>query len=191
MQVRTTLLALSIALGSSLAYAEDANQQDAKSAAERREDINTKAKKTLDELYAKHPAVKQQLAKATGYAYFQTGGFQAIFFGAGGGEGYATSGGKKVYMEMVQGKVGLGLGAKDTREVWIFTSKAAYNKFVEHGWAAEGEATAAAKMGDSGGQFTGAKQIAKDVYVYQFTENGLTAEATVTGSKYYKAKSLN
>ncbi|MBY0446652.1 MAG: hypothetical protein K2Q15_15765, partial [Burkholderiales bacterium] len=103
----------------------------------------------------------------------------------------AVAAGKRTYMDMLQGKLGIGLGAKETREVWVFTSNEAYNKFISSGWSASGEAGAAAKAGKTGVQIAGAKHLAKDVFVYQFTENGLTAEATVNGSKYMVNDDLN
>lgn len=197
MSLRNWLIAISILSFTSPSWAEG-NAVDqghakpvAKSPAERRAAIDKVTKTTLAQVYQQFPKAKAQIAQAAGYAVFRTGGFTAVFLGAGGGEGAAVAKGKKTYMSMIQGKVGLGLGAKETREVLVFTEKDALDAFISSGWAADANATAAAKAGDKGAGITGAKQVAKGVYVYQFTENGLVAEATIAGSKYSVDKELN
>jgi lipid-binding SYLF domain-containing protein len=197
MSLRNWLIAISVLSLSAPVWAEG-NSIDqghakaaAKSPAERRAAIDKVSKTTLAQVYQKFPKAKAQIAQAAGYAVFKTGGFTAVFLGAGGGEGAAVAKGKKTYMTMIQGKVGLGLGAKETREVLVFTEQAALDAFISSGWAADANATAAAKAGDKGAGITGAKQVAKGVYVYQFAENGLVAEATIAGSKYTVDKELN
>ncbi|TJZ69371.1 lipid-binding SYLF domain-containing protein [Chitiniphilus eburneus] len=166
-------------------------QQAKKTPAERRAGIRKMAQESLNEIYSKYPDAKDQIAKAAGYAVFNTGSVQVIFLGAGGGDGVAVRNGKETFMKVAQAKAGLGLGAKNSRLVLVFTDKAAFDKFVNKGWAFEGQATAAAKAGDTGGGIAGATLIAPKVYGYQFTENGLTAEATVAAGKYFKDKELN
>ena len=46
--------------------------------------------------------------------------------------------------------VGLGLGAKDYRSVFIFHDKATLDKFINEGWEFGGDADAAAKASDKG-----------------------------------------
>ena len=196
MLVRSTIFAISTllafpVLADSAFNPESRSSVEQKTPAERRAAIDKATQETLSLVYKKFPKAKSQIARASAYAVFRTGGFQAVFVGAGGGEGVAVKGKKRTYMDMLQGKVGLGLGAKETREVWVFTSKDSYNKFVTSGWSAGGEAGAAAKAGKAGAQITGAKHLAKHVYVYQFTENGLMAEATINGTKYIVNDDLN
>ncbi|UXY16152.1 YSC84-related protein [Chitiniphilus purpureus] len=176
--------------GDTKTNAQQANQNK-KSPAERRAAIRAMARESLNEIYGKHPQAKEQIQKAAGYAVFNTGSVQVLFLGAGGGEGVAVSGGKETFMGVAQAKAGLGLGAKNSRLVLVFTDKATYDKFVNKGWVFEGQGTAAAKAGDTGGAIAGAALIAPKVYAYQFTEHGLTAEVTVAGSKYFRDKELN
>ena len=53
----------------------------------------------------------------------------------GGGYGVAKSNktGKHTYMNMGEVGIGLGLGAKDFRAVFVFHNADAMNRFVEHG----------------------------------------------------------
>jgi len=89
------------------------------------------------------------------------------------------------------GGVGLGLGAKDYRQLLIFKSKETLNKFVESIWEFGGHADAAAKAGQSGGEMSGEGAIGADIEPYSMTKSGLALQATVTGTKYWKDDDLN
>ncbi|KAF0814733.1 hypothetical protein IGB42_00788 [Andreprevotia sp. IGB-42] len=169
----------------------ETSKEKEKSPAERRADARENAKKTLAEVYAKYPEAKDQIEKAAGYATFKTGGVQVVFAGGAGGDGVAVHNGKETFMTVGQIKAGLGLGAKESRLLLVFTSEKAFNKFIKSGWAFSGDATAAAKAGKSGGAVSGASLIAPEVYAYQITANGLTAEVTVAGTKFSVSKKLN
>ncbi|BCL76585.1 hypothetical protein JHS3_23210 [Jeongeupia sp. HS-3] len=168
-------------------------EAQAKTPAAQRAKIRQIANETLADLYKAHPDTQAAIAKSAGYAVFDTGGAMILFAGAGGGSGVAVSlpSKKETFMGVAQAKAGLGLGIKNSRLVLVFLSQKSFNKFITSGWAFSGEATAAAKANDKGIGLTGASMISRDVYAYQFTENGLTAEATVAGSKYYVDKKLN
>ena len=116
-----------------------------------------------------------------------------ILVSAGGGYGVVVdnSTGNRTYMKMALGGIGLGLGAKDYRQVLIFKSKETLNKFIESGWEFGGHADAAAKAGESGGELSGAAAIGSDIEAYSMTESGLALQATIAGTKYWKDKDLN
>ncbi|WP_051534644.1 lipid-binding SYLF domain-containing protein [Deefgea rivuli] len=153
--------------------------------------IQKHVQETLSKIYQLNPEAKEHIAKAPGYAVFKTGGVQVLLLGAGAGDGLAISGDKQTYMKMVQGKAGLGVGVKDTRQVFVFSTQAAYEQFVNKGWTGTAEAAAAAKTDTKGKAISGAKYLGKGVYLYELTDAGLVAEATVVGSKYYKDAKLN
>jgi lipid-binding SYLF domain-containing protein len=94
-------------------------------------------------------------------------------------------------MKMALGGIGLGLGAKDYRQVLIFNSEKVLKKFVESGWEFGGHADAAAKAGESGGELSAEGAIGSDIEAYSMTESGLALQATVAGTKYWKDKGLN
>ena len=50
---------------------------------------------------------------------------------------------------------------------------------------------AAAKTGKQGGALAGAIDVAPGIKLYQITENGLALQATIQGTKYWKADDLN
>ena len=94
-------------------------------------------------------------------------------------------------MKMALGGIGLGLGAKDYRQVLIFKSKKMLRKFIDSGWEFGGHADATAKAGDSGGEVSGAGAIGSDIEVYSMTESGLALQATIAGTKYWEDGDLN
>ena len=50
---------------------------------------------------------------------------------------------------------------------------------------------AAAKVGKSGGAYSGAIEVDPGVWVYQITKNGVALQLTLQGTKYYKDDDLN
>jgi hypothetical protein len=79
---------------------------------------------------------------------------------------------------------------KATNE-FVFGSEKAFDSFLTSGWSGSGQADAAAKAGKSGGAYSGATEVAPDVWVYQITKNGLAPQLTLQGTKYYKDDDLN
>ena len=160
---------------------------------ERRALVRDMETETLARLYKEAPATKKKIKNAAGYGTFANANVNVILVSAGGGYGIVVdnSTGQRTYMKMALGGVGLGLGAKDYRQVLIFKSKETLNKFTQSGWEFGGHADAAAKAGHSGGELSGEGAIGSDIEAYSMTESGLTLQATVAGTKYWKAKDLN
>ncbi|MDD5383558.1 MAG: hypothetical protein PHG89_01585 [Gallionella sp.] len=165
----------------------------AASVEEQRNEIRKMRKDTLARLYKVHPAAQSNIQKAAGYAVFSNVGINLIFLSAAGGSGVAhdNRSGKDIYMKMVSGGLGIGLGVKDFRGVFVFSNSKAFKQFVESGWEASAQADAAAKSGEKGGAAAGAITVAPGVDLYQLTENGLALQATIQGTKYYKNDDLN
>lgn len=160
---------------------------------EKRKEIRKMRGETLAKLYKMHPLAKGDIQKATGYAVFSNIGVNLILLSAAGGSGVAhdNRGGKDIYMKMVSGGFGFGLGVKDFRGVFVFSTAKAFKQFVESGWAADLQADAAAKSGEKGGAAAGAITVAPGVDLYQLTETGLALQATIQGTKYYRDDELN
>jgi len=148
---------------------------------------------TLAELYALEPHARQQISEAHGYAVFSNVGIYLILLSAGNGYGVVedNENGTVHYMKMATGGVGLGLGVKDFRGVFVFTTREALDQFVESGWDASAQADAAAKSEDKGDAWAGAVDVAPGIKLYQITKNGLALQATVQGTKYWKDEELS
>ena len=158
-----------------------------------KDEIRKMAKETLARLYKVQPAAKKVISKSVGYAVFSNFGMKIFLFGSGTGKGLvidkATK--KETFMKMIEGQVGLGMGAKKFSQVWVFKSKKALNSFINSGWEFGGQATAAAKSGSEGGDMAGAISVDVDIALYQLTDDGLELALTGKGTKYYKDDDLN
>ena len=168
-------------------------QAHAASRAEQRDQIQRMRADVLAKLYRAEPEAQQEIRNAYGYAVFSSANLTAFFLTAAYGYGVAHDNrmGGDTYMQMASGGLGLGLGAKDFRVVFIFSNKGAFNSFVYQGIDFSGQADAAAKAGAKGGAISGAEDVRPGVRVYQLTETGLALQLTLQGTKYWTDGNLN
>ncbi|MDH3219024.1 MAG: YSC84-related protein [Gammaproteobacteria bacterium] len=159
---------------------------------ERRQAIQSMKNQVLTELYQAKPDVKSQIASAPGYAVFSNANVNLVLASFGGGFGVARNNktGTDTYMKMGEVGVGLGLGIKDFRVVFVFHTDKSLNNFIENGWAVGAQADAAAKASDKGAA-VGGEITADNITIYQLTETGLALQATIKGTKYWKDETLN
>ncbi|MGE4395981.1 MAG: hypothetical protein AB7D34_00850 [Sulfurimonas sp.] len=148
---------------------------------------------TMQLLYKYAPEARKMVLRSYGYATFSNVGVNLVLFSAEGGKGMAHNNrtGINTYMNMASGGLGLGLGVKDFRAVFLFENKRAYDTFVNSGWEANAQADAAAKYEESGGSLNAAITVAPGVRLYKLTQNGLALQATIQGTKYWKDTELN
>ena len=146
----------------------------------------------LADLYKIHPDTKATIAAAPGYAVFSNANVNVIFASFGGGYGVVRDNktGKQTFMKMGELGIGLGLGVKDFRAVFIFHDRSTMEKFIVSGWEFGGHADAAAKAEDKGAA-VGGEVLLNGITIYQITKSGLALQATVKGSKYWKDDELN
>ena len=144
-------------------------------------------------LEQKHPAAKDAIAKAAGYAVFSDFGFKVMFMGGARGKGLAANNASRqeTFMEMVELQPGMGLGASRFRVVFIFETPEAFNAFVTSGWEFGANAMAVAKTKTEGGALAGAVTVSKGVKMLQLNEEGVIAGVSLTAAKYYKDKELS
>lgn len=148
---------------------------------------------TMQLLYKYAPEARKMVLRSYGYATFSNVGVNLVLFSAEGGKGMAHNNrtGINTYMNMASGGLGLGLGVKDFRAVFLFENKRAYDTFVNSGWEANAQADAAAKYEESGGSINAAITVAPGVRLYKLTQNGLALQATIQGTKYWRDTELN
>jgi lipid-binding SYLF domain-containing protein len=188
--VLTVSLMLAFCIGAGLsgeAVAKDPSK------GEQQAEIRKMAKETLSRLYKEQPSAREVVGKSAGYAVFSNFGMKIFLFGSGMGKGVVINkkNNNETFMKMIEAQAGLGLGAKKFKQVWVFKSQKALNDFVNSGWEFGGQATAAAKAGEKGGDLAGAIAVDVDILLYQLTDDGLAAEITAKGTKYYKDDDLN
>lgn len=159
---------------------------------DRRHAILNMKKETLSDLYKINPQAKSQIAKAPGYAVFSDANVNIIFASFGGGYGVVKNNktGKHIYMKMGELGIGLGLGVKDFRAIFVFHDDDTMKHFINSGWEFGGHADAAAKASDKGAA-VGGEVLLDNITIYQLTESGLALQATIKGTKYWKDDALN
>jgi lipid-binding SYLF domain-containing protein len=180
-----SILAVAL-LSASVSIAGDDNEK-------KREKSRKMADKTLQDLYRLEPPAQAAIQKAAGYAVFNNMGTNLFLLSTARGSGIAVNNQTKqeTFMKMISAGAGLGIGVKDYRVVFVFENDKALQQFLDSGWSGSGQADAAAKVGDKGGAYSGAAEIAPGVWVYQITKNGVALQLTLQGTKYYKDNDLN
>lgn len=159
----------------------------------KRAEIRRNTEKILNELYKIQPAAKKAIGSSAGYAVFSNFGMKIFVAGGGSGTGMAVqpSNKKQVFMKMVEVQAGLGLGIKTFKLVFVFDNDKAFDNFVNSGWEGSAQSTLAASDGKQGISYQGAVSVSPGVWLYQMTGEGLAAELTIKGTKYYKDDTLN
>ena len=160
--------------------------------ADKQQAIQQMRQDVLTKLYRTKPGTKSQIASAPGYAVFSNANVNLIFASFSGGQGVVkdNSTGKQTYMKMGEAGIGLGLGVKDFRAVFVFHDRDTLQTFIDSGWQFGGHADAAAKANEKGAA-VGGEVLLDGVTVYQMTESGLALQATLKGTKYWKDTELN
>ena len=163
-----------------------------KSPQERRQDVLSMRSQVLSDLYKLDPSAKAKIAASPGYAVFSNANVNVLFASFGGGYGVVENKRikKSIYMKMGEVGIGLGLGVKDFRAVFVFKTQESLDNFINYGWEFGGHADAAAKAGDKGAA-VGGEALINGVTIYQITESGLALQATLKGTKYWKDEELN
>ena len=180
-----TLAALSVASASAGPFSK--KKSEAK-LAEKRAAIDSMAADTLKRFHGANPKDESLLDKAWGYAVFDNTKV-ALGLSGGGGRGVAVekASGKRTYMRMATGGVGVGLGVQSYQVVFAFETEKAFRRFVDEGW--EADAAAQASAGSEGANAE--SQFRDGMAIWQFTEKGLMASANVSGTKYWENDKLN
>jgi lipid-binding SYLF domain-containing protein len=156
-------------------------------------DVRKVANDTLNRLYKAQASARTAVQNAAGYAVFSNFGMKILLAGGGSGSGVAVNNKtkKETFMKMVEVQAGLGMGVKKFRVVFVFDTSKGLDDFINSGWEFGGQATAAAQVEGKGAAYQGAMSVAPGVWMYQLTDEGLAAELTGKGTKYYKDSDLN
>jgi len=159
---------------------------------EKRQEILSMKEEVLTQLFEKKPDTRPQVQSAPGYAVFSNANINLFVVSAGTGYGVVKNNltGQHTYMNMAEGGVGLGIGAKDYRIVMVFHTADAMQHFIDSGWTFGGNADAAAKASNRGASVEGEAYFG-DVTVYTFTRSGLAFQATIKGTRFWKDGELN
>lgn len=145
----------------------------------------------LRDLYNFRPEMRAKILAAPSYAVFSNANLSLLLVSAGVGHGVVNrKGAKPIFMKMGEVGVGMGLGIKDFRAIFVFRDKVTLNKFIKEGWEFGAYADAAAKAGDTGAAI-GDEILNDGITIYQLTENGLMIRISVNETKYWIDDDLN
>jgi lipid-binding SYLF domain-containing protein len=183
-RIVTTLAVVLVACG--LGIAKDSPDK-------KREKTRKMAVQTLNDLYKLQPTAQGRIQKSAGYAVFNNIGTNLLLLSTARGAGIAVNSKtrQETFMKMISAGGGLGVGVKGYRAIFVFENDQALDRFLDSGWSGSAQTDAAAKAGKSGDAYSGAIEVAPDVWVYQITKNGLALQLTLQGTKYYKDDDLN
>lgn len=159
---------------------------------DRRDAIHKMENIVLTQLYQIMPEARLQIEESPGYAVFSSANVNILLISFGGGYGVVNNNTtqERTYMKMGEAGVGPGLGIKDFRAVFIFHSSEALDSFANDGWSLGAQIDAAIKYNEIGGATGGAVTVG-DITVYEMTQSGLTLQATLKATKYWKDTYLN
>ena len=160
---------------------------------EERQEILEMRRVTLNDLYKELPGTKKAIENSVGYAVFSNVGINLLAISTANGSGVAhdKEKGKDTFMKMFSAGVGIGLGIKNFRGVFVFTTQEAFDNFVNKGWQAGAQADAAAVSDEKGDAMAAAIDVGPGIKLYQLTETGLALQATIQGKKSCNADELN
>lgn len=191
------------------------------SVGERQAHVREVRDETLGKAYEFKPELRDEIAAAPGYAVFSNIGAQFFLLGGGQGFGLVNNNltGEETFMNMATVALGMGLGVRDFRAIFIFDDEAVMREFVERGWQFGAEADAAAvARGERGGAARAGAEVGTTgataeagaaagdargrsaaegtargtgMRVYQITENGVALQARIAGTRYWKSSELN
>ncbi len=186
---KTTLLITTVVAAAMLLLAmAPTNAGMFSSPEEKRDKIDVNTRYGLERLLTEDAKAKRLFESAHGYAVFDATKI-AIGLTAGGGSGVAVEKetGKRVYMKMGTGGIGLGLGGQAYKLIFLFEDEGTYFDFVYKGWEANASANAVALRAGANAEATFTNGMA----VYQLTDAGLMISADIAGTRYWRNTKLN
>ncbi len=142
----------------------------------------------VQQLLKENPKAKELFDKSYGWAAFDNLKLGFVISGSGG-KGVAVNRklGKKVYMGVGSAGIGLSFGGKKYQVIFLFQDSKTFSNFVNKGWEATADATAAAGKAGGGAQTNFVNGLA----IYQIDTKGLMASVDISGTKYFRDKDLN
>ena len=159
---------------------------------EKRAEIDQTAGEVLSNLFHEEPQAEDFIEQSAGYAVFSSIGVNVMVLSTASGKGVVVrKNGDRIYMKMFSAGVGIGMGIKDFRLIFVFDNDEVMDTFIEEGWTAGAQADAAATHDDEGDAATLAIDISPGVRLFQLTESGLALQATIQGTRYLKNDDLN
>lgn len=150
-------------------------------------EIDKRVHATMHQFYDLNPAHKDLVARAKGILVFPRITKGGVGVGGQFGEGALRIDGKNVaYYSISSASVGLTLGLAKHKEVILFMSQEALDKFMNsHGWSIGADTGVAILSKGAGGAYD-TQTLQRPILGIVFGEKGLIGDASLEGSKVTK-----
>ncbi len=162
-------------------------------AAKKREAVLKMRDDALVDFYATKPEIKEELAKAVGYAVFDASQVNIVLFvgGLGGGVLVENGTGKQTFMKMTRAGTGPGVGYKKFRQLIVFKDRTLFDNFRTVGADIGASADATMKIGGTGVAVDPNVSFNPLLSIYQITDSGALLQANWGGVAYLPDGDLN
>ena len=149
--------------------------------------IDERVHHTMQQFYQLNPAHRELVARAKGILVFPHITKGGVGVGGQFGEGALRIDGKNVaYYSITSASVGLTLGLAKHKEVILFMTQEALDKFVNgHGWTIGADTGVAVLSKGAGGEYD-SKTLQRPILGFVFGEKGLIGDLSFDGSKVSK-----
>jgi lipid-binding SYLF domain-containing protein len=147
----------------------------------------------LADFYATKPEIKDELAKAVGYAVFDASQVNILLFVGGLGEGVLVENGtgEETFMKMTRAGTGPGIGYKSFRQLMVFKDRSLFDNFRKLGADVGASADATMKIGGKGVAVDPNVSFNPLLSIYQITDRGALLQANWGGVAYAPDADLN
>jgi lipid-binding SYLF domain-containing protein len=150
---------------------------------------------TLKRLLKAKPEVKDEIAKAEGYAVFDASQTNLLLLvtSKGGGVIVDNANQKETFMKMAKVGTGPGLGYKAFKQILVFKSRGLLDQFISVGADVSASADATVKLNSEskGMVLDGTTSFNPSMSVYQITDKGVMLQANWGGVAYLPDSDLN
>jgi lipid-binding SYLF domain-containing protein len=193
------LISIVLLVGGSAFYASVATAAEGKSkmsaaeVAKKRDALLKMRDDALEDFYATKPEIKEEVAKAVGYAVFDGSQVNIVLFvgGLGGGVLVENGTGKETFMTMKRAGTGPGVGYKKFRQLMVFKDRSLFDNFRKLGADVGASADATMKIGGKGVAVDPNVSFNPQLSVYQITDRGALLQANWGGVAYQPDVDLN
>jgi lipid-binding SYLF domain-containing protein len=150
-------------------------------------EIDERVHGTMQQFYQLNPAHRELVGRAKGVLVFPHITKGGVGVGGQFGEGALRIDGKNVaYYSITSASVGLTLGLAKHKEVILFMTQEALDKFTNsHGWTIGADTGVAVLSKGAGGDYD-TQTLQRPILGFVFGEKGLIGDASLEGSKVSK-----
>ena len=159
----------------------------------KRQEILVMSEETLERLYKEHPEAENDIKNSYGFGVFEAKAVNMIVYVAGKGLGvvFDNKTKKPIFMNVIRGGSGPGIGYKSLHGVFIFDNETVYDQFITVGLQLSASADAAINIAGKGTSSGTSASLVPGVSFYQLIDTGLVLQANWGATEFLKDPNLN